>query len=58
MFLDGIVMDCLSNGKLRRNIELKRKTKMMFLLLNLENNAETLQVSGYLFKKKNSKDWE
>ena len=43
---DGIVMVCLLSGKLKKNIEKKDKTKMMFLLFSSVKSAESLRKNG------------
>ena len=56
MYLDGTVMDCQLNGKLKNNTKKIKKIKMMCLLLSLEKNVEILQVNGLIFIKINLKD--
>ena len=46
MFQDGIVMVYLLSGKLKKNIEKKDKTKMMFLLFSFVKSAESLRKNG------------
>ncbi len=46
MCQDGIVMVYLLSGKLKKNIEKKDKTKMMFLLFSSVKSAESLLKNG------------
>ena len=52
MYLAGIAMVCLLNGKLKNNTEKKERTKTIFPLSNLDKNVENLLKSGFRSKKR------